>query len=80
MRCQINGLDKSAKTYDTWSGVRIGADEVRKYAVDNDMQLLALEGVRTQYMWTTMRKRSPRMEGPSARHCAHPPCNERTQF
>jgi SAM-dependent methyltransferase len=59
IRCQINGLDKSAKAYDTWSGVRIGADEVRKFAVDNDLQLLALEGVRTQYMWTTMRKRSP---------------------
>ena len=59
LRCQINGLDKTAKTYDTWSGVRIGADEVRDYALENDMQLLALEGVRTQYMWTTMRKRSP---------------------
>ena len=59
LRCQINGLDKTAKTYDTWSGVRIGAGEVRDYALENDMQLLALEGVRTQYMWTTMRKRSP---------------------
>ena len=59
LRCQINGLDKTAKTYDTWSGVRISADEIREYAVENDMQLLALEGTRTQYMWTTMRKRSP---------------------
>jgi SAM-dependent methyltransferase len=59
LRCQINGLDKTAKTYDTWSGVRISADEVREYALANDMQLLALEGTRTQYMWTTMRKRSP---------------------
>ena len=58
LKCQINGLDKTAKTYDTWSGVRIDADEVREYALENDMQLLALEGVRTQYMWTTMRKRS----------------------
>jgi ubiquinone/menaquinone biosynthesis C-methylase UbiE len=59
LRCQINGLDKTAKTYDTWSGVRISADEVREYALQHDMQLLALEGVRTQYMWTTMRKRMP---------------------
>ena len=59
LRCQINGLDKTAKTYDTWSGVRIGADEVHDYALMHDMQLLALEGVRTQYMWTTMRKRAP---------------------
>lgn len=58
LRCQINGLDKTAKNYDTWSGVRISGDEVRRYALENDMQLLALEGVRTQYMWTTMRKRS----------------------
>jgi ubiquinone/menaquinone biosynthesis C-methylase UbiE len=59
LRCQINGLDKTAKTYDTWSGVRIDAAEVHEYALQNDMQLLALEGARTQYMWTTMRKRSP---------------------
>jgi SAM-dependent methyltransferase len=59
LRCQINGLDKTAKTYDTWSGVRIDAEEVREYALAHDMQLLALEGTRTQYMWTTMRKRSP---------------------
>ena len=59
LRCQINGLDKTAKVYDTWSGVRIGADEVRQFALDHDMQLLALEGARTQYMWTSMRKRSP---------------------
>ncbi|HYI94697.1 MAG TPA: class I SAM-dependent methyltransferase [Bryobacteraceae bacterium] len=70
LRCQINGLDKTAKTYDTWSGVRIDADEVREYALENDMQLLALEGVRTQYMWTTMRKRSkgwrlPQSTGPA---------------
>ena len=43
LRCQINGLDKTAKIYDTWSGVRIGADEVRDYALENDMQLLALK-------------------------------------
>lgn len=56
LRCQVNGLDKTAKTYDTWSGVRISADEIVEFARANDMQLLALEGVRTQYMWTTMRK------------------------
>jgi SAM-dependent methyltransferase len=59
LRCQINGLDKAAKEYDTWSGVRISAEELHQYALENDIQLLALEGIRTQYMWTTMRKRSP---------------------
>jgi hypothetical protein len=53
---QINGLDAAAKQYDTWNGVRITADEVRDVAHGESLQLLALEGVRTQYMWTTMRK------------------------
>ncbi|MBC8164929.1 MAG: class I SAM-dependent methyltransferase [Bryobacteraceae bacterium] len=56
-RAQINGLDKTAKEYDTWGGVRISADELKAFAAQHDMQLLALEGTRTQYMWTTMRKR-----------------------
>jgi hypothetical protein len=59
LRAQLNGLDATAKQYDTWSGVRISADEVREFAREFDMQLLALEGARTQYMWTTMRKRGP---------------------
>ena len=56
IRAQINGLDQTAKHYDTWSGVRISADEVRDYASEHGLQLLALEGMRTQYMWTTLRK------------------------
>ncbi|MGH9719958.1 MAG: methyltransferase domain-containing protein [Bryobacteraceae bacterium] len=56
LRCQFNGLPKSAKEYTTWAGVRIGAGEIAEFACDNDMQLLALEGVSTQYMWTTLRK------------------------
>jgi SAM-dependent methyltransferase len=59
LRVQINGLDQDAKQYDTWSGVRISAGEVRCFARENDMQLLALEGARTQYMWASMRKRAP---------------------
>jgi SAM-dependent methyltransferase len=59
LRAQINGLDESVARYDTWSGVRIPASDVARFALDNNFQLLALEGARTQYMWTTMRKRSP---------------------
>jgi SAM-dependent methyltransferase len=59
LRVQINGLDQAAKQYDTWSGVRISAQEVREFAREHGLQLLALEGARTQYMWTTMRKGSP---------------------
>lgn len=58
LRAQINGLDDDVRYYDTWSGVRIAASEIASFALEKDMQLLALEGARTQYMWTTMRKRS----------------------
>lgn len=69
LRAQINGLDASAGHYDTWSGVHISAEEVREFAREHQMQLLALEGVRTQYMWTTMRKRTPGWN--SSRRLAH---------
>ena len=63
LRCQINGLPASAKTYDTWSGVRVSADEVRDFARSQGLALLALEGTGTQYMWTTMRKVRPLPDG-----------------
>lgn len=56
LRCQMNGLSKSAAHYDTWSGVRISQDEIRDFARQQDFQLLALEGGETQYMWITCRK------------------------
>ncbi len=58
LRCQLNGLPKTAAQYTTWSGVRISADEVAAFAREQDLQLLALEGIDTQYMWATFRKRS----------------------
>jgi len=57
LRCQINGLPATARQYDTWSGVRISAEEIARFARENDWQLLALEQARTQYMWITCRKR-----------------------
>jgi SAM-dependent methyltransferase len=57
LRCQINGLPPEARRYDTWSGVRITGSEVAEFARDNDLQLLALEQIWTQYMWITCRKR-----------------------
>ena len=56
IRVQMNGLPKTAKVYDTWSGVRISGDEIRAFCREQGMQLLALEGRDTQYMWTTWRK------------------------
>ncbi len=56
LRCQINGLPPHARRYDTWSGVRITAEEAARFAREHDFQLLALEQVWTQYMWMTCRK------------------------
>ncbi|HYP14326.1 MAG TPA: class I SAM-dependent methyltransferase [Bryobacteraceae bacterium] len=56
IRVQINGLDQAAAHYDTWSGVRISAIEVARFAREHGLQLLALEGASTQYMWATLRK------------------------
>jgi SAM-dependent methyltransferase len=58
-RFQVNGLPESAPQYDTWCGVRIGAADLAAFARDNDFQLLALEGVATQYLWTTWKKQPP---------------------
>ena len=57
LRCQINGLPPHAKQYDTWSGVRIAAEEIAQFARDEDMQLLLVEQIWTQYMWIACRKR-----------------------
>jgi hypothetical protein len=59
LHCQINGLPPEPKPEDTWSGVRISAEEVRQFTLDHDFQLLGLEQARTQYMWLTARKRPP---------------------
>jgi len=53
---QVNGLPSTAQHYTTWEGVRISAEEIAEFASANDFQLLAVEGVETQYMWITMRK------------------------
>lgn len=64
LRCQINGLPKTAKQYDTWSGVRVAPEEIREFAGPNGLALLALEGLGTQYMWATFRKGGCWFEGP----------------
>jgi cyclopropane fatty-acyl-phospholipid synthase-like methyltransferase len=55
---QLNGLPKTSQTYTTWSGFRISAGEVREFAHDHNLQLLALDGEGTQYMWTTWRRKA----------------------
>ncbi len=54
---QFNGLPESFPRYDTWSGVRLSAADLVGFTREHDFQMLTLEGVDTQYMWTTWRKR-----------------------
>ncbi|MGB9605922.1 MAG: class I SAM-dependent methyltransferase, partial [Bryobacteraceae bacterium] len=58
-RFQVNGLPQREGDFDTWRGVTISAAEIAWFARENDFQLLALEGVQTQYQWVTLRKRAP---------------------
>ncbi|MBM3812121.1 MAG: methyltransferase domain-containing protein [Acidimicrobiia bacterium] len=62
LRCQINGLPEQAPQYDTWSGVRISYRDVRAFAREQGLELLALEGIETQYMWATFRKPAAAVE------------------
>ena len=56
-RLQFNGLPQGGgPAYDTWAGVRFSSSELMEFARENDFQVLALEGVGTQYMWTSWRK------------------------
>ncbi len=62
-RGQFNSLPLSEQP-DTWSGVSFTTTELRDFAAANSLQLLALEGAGTQYLWTTWRK--PAVPSPSA--------------
>jgi ubiquinone/menaquinone biosynthesis C-methylase UbiE len=56
-RLQFNGLPQGGDaSYDTWAGARFSSNELMEFARENDFQVLALEGVGTQYMWTSWRK------------------------
>jgi ubiquinone/menaquinone biosynthesis C-methylase UbiE len=57
VRLQFNGLPRVADgDYDTWAGARFSSTDILEFTELNDFQVLALEGVSTQYMWTTWRK------------------------
>ncbi len=58
-RLQFNGLPRGYDSYDTWSGARFSSAELMEFAEAHDLQVLALEGASTQYMWTTWRKQAP---------------------
>ena len=54
-RGQFNGLPPS-ELPNTWGGVSFSTQDIRRFTLENGLALLALEGVHTQYMWTTWRK------------------------
>jgi SAM-dependent methyltransferase len=56
-RLQFNGLPRGGETYNTWAGARFSTGDILEFTRAQDFQVLALEGVSTQYMWTTWRKR-----------------------
>ena len=60
VRFQFNGLPRtsaaSETSFDTWAGARFSSNELLEFTGQHDFQVLALEGVSTQYMWTTWRK------------------------
>jgi SAM-dependent methyltransferase len=59
LRCQVNGLPPGSRPAGTWEGVRISAAELREFTRAHGLQLLALEGAGTQYLWITCRKQPP---------------------
>ena len=56
VRLQFNGLSRGADAYDTWAGARFSSTDILEFTELHDFQVFALEGVSTQYMWTTWRK------------------------
>jgi SAM-dependent methyltransferase len=58
LKCQLNGLpDRPDRPADTWSGVRFRPSEIRQFCLDHHFQLLLLDGLDTQNMWMSARKR-----------------------
>ncbi len=55
-RLQFNGLPRGDGQFDTWAGARFSSGEILEFARTYDFQVLALEGISTQYMWTSWRK------------------------
>jgi SAM-dependent methyltransferase len=55
-RLQFNGMPARDTSFNTWAGARVTSSEILEFTQLHDIQLFALEGAGTQYMWTTWRK------------------------
>ena len=58
-RLQFNGLPETQTAADTGAGARFTSQDLLEFAHLHDFQVLALDGVSTQYMWNTWRKQAP---------------------
>lgn len=56
MRFQVSNLAAERNTETTWHGCNVSPEDIRAYAAQFHLRLLAVEGVATQYMWITIRK------------------------
>jgi SAM-dependent methyltransferase len=60
LRCQLRGErppdSEMIRESETWTGCYFSGDEVAAFARDQHLQLVALTGLQTQYMWITVRK------------------------
>jgi len=60
LRCQLRGtppLDSEMERESTtWTGCHFSGEEVAAFAREHRLQLVALSGLQTQYMWVTLRK------------------------
>jgi hypothetical protein len=54
-RGQFNSLPPNPEP-NTWSGVSFTEEEIREFTAEQNLQLLAIEGGGSQYLWTTWRK------------------------
>jgi SAM-dependent methyltransferase len=55
VRLQFNGFARS-QSLDQWTGAHFGSHELLEFAAEHDFQVLALDGVSNQSMWTTWRR------------------------
>lgn len=72
LRCQLRGtppLDSEMKRESaTWTGCHFTSEDVAAFAREHHLQLVALSGLQTQYMWVTLRKPPAHLPSPDFSH------------
>jgi SAM-dependent methyltransferase len=72
LRCQLRGTPPLASEMKresaTWTGCHFSGDGVAAIARQNHLQVVALSGLQTQYMWVTMRKPPAQLPEPDFSH------------